>query len=76
MANRIVAPALIPFDHEQWRSEVLSYYPQAFMQDDSTTSGLRERAIFEGKIVGFFLRSRSTGHGRGYVKAPWGESVG
>jgi hypothetical protein len=75
MANRITRPALTPFDHDHWRSEVLSYYPEAFMQDDSTTSGLRERALCKGQLVGFFLRSHGTGQGCGYVK-PWSDDVG
>lgn len=64
------APKMQPYEQDSWRAEVQSYYPEAFIQDDSTPSALRARALHRGSLVGFFLRSYSSGQGSGYVRIP------
>lgn len=61
---------MVPSQHDQWKAQVLMFYPEAFIQDESTPSALRERAIHQRQIVGFFLRPHSSGEGRGYIVDP------
>lgn len=63
-------PVMVPTERERWRTEVQAFYPDAFIQDDSTPQALRERAINKARIVGFFLRPHSTGEGKGYILDP------
>lgn len=64
------SPVMVPTEHDQWRAQVLMFYPSAFIQDESTPSALRERAIHQRQIVAFFLRPHSTGEGKGYIVDP------
>lgn len=70
MANSLKAPPVQPCEHATWRSEVLMWYPEAFIQDDSTPSSLRERVLHKGQLVAFFMRPHSTGKGSGYIREP------
>jgi len=70
MENRVKAPQMVPVDREQWKSQVQMFYPEAFIQDDSTPSAIRERAIHKARIVGFFMRPHSTGQATGYILDP------
>lgn len=63
-------PAMIPVEREQWRQQVQMFYPDAFIQDDSTPSAIRERAIHHARIVGFLMRPHSTGQTTGYILDP------
>lgn len=56
-----------PYEHDFWRREVVTRYPHAYFQDDSTPSGFRERALDRGHVAGFFMRPHATGLGSGYV---------
>lgn len=64
---KLTPPILEPCEHEAWRTQVMGYYPVAVIQDDSSTSAFRERALNKGKLVGFFMRPHITGTGTGYV---------
>jgi hypothetical protein len=61
---------LEPYEHERWRYDVQTYYPLAYIQDDSNPSSLRERALNKGQLVAFFMRPHSTQNGSGYVRIP------
>lgn len=63
-------PVMVPVEREQWKSQVQMFYPDAFIQDDSTPSAVRERAINQSRIVGFFMRPHSTGRAMGYILDP------
>lgn len=69
MANS-VSPKLVPYEHDRWRYDLSTYYPMAFIQDDSNPSSLRERALNKGQLVGFFMRPHSTQVGSGYIRIP------
>lgn len=69
---KLKPPTLEPCQHESWRTQVMTNYPLAVIQDDSGPSAFRERALNKGQLVGFFMRPHITGEGAGYVIYPHG----